>query len=228
LEVTYALDRLPKTAYPARLAAYLVESIYRKAGRLLDIGCGRGEYLQEFSRLGFGVVGTDSAESARTSAGGFEVRKADFEGESLPFSDAEFEFVFSKSVIEHLRQPERLIAEALRVLKPGGKAVFMTPSWRHQRRIFYEDMGHVKPFGLNALADALTLGGFREVDVRYFRQLPALWSTPTLAPVAWATALLPLPYRPWDKAPWPEALNTWIRFSKEVMLLGTAVKAGRP
>jgi hypothetical protein len=60
------------------------------------------------------------------------------------------------------------------------------------------------------------------VRVRAFRQLPFLWRYPLLEPAVAAAATLPLPYRPLDRAPWPARVNTFIRFAKEVMLLGTA------
>ncbi len=224
LQVTYALDRLPKTAYPAQLAALIAATVYRRAGRLLDVGCGRGEYLQEFVKLGYAGAGVDSAASSAGFAADCVIKTVDLDAQAFPFPDASFDFVFSKSVVEHLHRPEAMIAECLRVLKPGGTAVIMTPSWRHTQKIFFEDFGHIKPFGANALSDAMTLAGFRNVSVDYFRQLPVLWAWPLFKPLAWLTALLPLPYRPWDRAPWPNALNTWIRFSKEQMLLGTAQK----
>ena len=224
LEVTYALDRLPKTNYPAKLAKRITDTVFKKQGRLLDVGCGRGEYLQEFVRLGFTGAGVDSAASSAGFAADCEIKTVDLDSQAFPFPDASFDFVFSKSVVEHLHRPEAMIAECLRVLKPGGTAVLMTPSWRHTQKIFFEDFGHIKPFGANALSDAMTLAGFRGVTVDYFQQLPVLWAWPVLKPLAWLTALLPLPYRPWDRAPWPDGLNTWIRFSKEQMLLGTAQK----
>ena len=224
LEVTYSEARLPKSDYPARLVRRLYETAYRKPGRLLDVGCGRGEFLQRFADLGFNCIGVDSAESASSFAPGCDVRVLNLDRDPFPFPDESFDFVFSKSVVEHLRNPEAVLAECRRVLKPGGIAVVMTPSWRHQWRIFFEDLGHIRPFGAGALADGLTLAGFKDVRVEYFHQLPSLWAFPPLKVLAKATALLPLPYQPWDPACWPEALNKWIRFSKEIMLLGVATK----
>lgn len=224
LAVTYSEERLPAGEYPNQLAAHLAARILGGPGRLLDVGCGRGEYLQGFSRLGYAVAGLDSSRTAGRFSGGCEVKVVDLDCSRFPYPDDSFDFVFSKSVVEHLRHPERLLAESLRVLRPGGRVIIMTPSWRHQQRVFFEDFGHVRPFGLNALRDALTLAGFDQVHVEYFRQLPAVWCFPPLGLFSRATALLPLPYRPWDRAWWPEAINKWIRFSKELMLLGVAAK----
>jgi SAM-dependent methyltransferase len=224
LELTYSEDRLPPSDYPSLLSAWLMQNAFRRTGSLLDVGCGRGDYLKTFASLGFEVTGVDSAPSAREMAPGIPVKVANIE-EGLPFADASFDYIFSKSNIEHLQQPGRMLHECFLVIRPGGLAVVMTPSWRHQWRVFYEDYTHVSPFTLNGLTDALTLAGFSGVEVRLFWQLPFLWKRPWLFPLTRGLALLPLRYRPWDRAPWPESINKLIRFSKEVMLLGLARKA---
>ena len=76
-----------------------------------------------------------------------------------------------------------------------------------------------------SLSAALQIAGFKQVDVSYFYQLPFLWRYPFLKPIAWTIASLPLPYRPYQTAPWQESCNKLIRFSKEVMLLGVGSKS---
>jgi SAM-dependent methyltransferase len=50
---------------------------------------------------------------------------------ALPFADAEFEFVYSTSVMEHVLDPGRALAQIARVLRPGGLSVHIFPSrWR--------------------------------------------------------------------------------------------------
>ena len=85
---------------------------------------------------------------------------------------------------------------------------------------------HRRPFTRQSLAEALLLAGFEDVRVRPFVQLPAVWERPFLLPAVRAVRALPLRYRPLDEARWPDGLNKLIRFSKEVVLLGTARNPG--
>lgn len=227
LEVTYAPARAPYGDYPVKLARRLLETAYGAPGRLLDVGCGRGEYLSAFAGLGFDVAGVDvSPDAPRLAGGAFPVAVADLETQPLPYPAESFDFVFSKSVVEHVRAPVSVLAKAYAALKPGGVAVVMTPSWRHTHQgAFYIDHTHVTPFTAPSLTDAMTLAGFADVRTSHFRQLPFLWEKPYLAPFVKLLGALPAPYRPLDDAPWPNELNKLIRFSKEVMLLSIGRKA---
>jgi SAM-dependent methyltransferase len=225
LDLKYSPERAPHTAYPDLLARWLLENVYGKAGRLLDLGAGRGDHLAAFSRLGFDVVGVDVHERSAELATESRIETVDLELEPLPFEPESFDFVFSKSVIEHLRTAASVLSRVRGVVRPGGRIAVMTPSWAHtHKRVFYSEYTHVRPFTQQSLHEALVLAGFDDVRVRTFRQLPFLWRYPLLTPAVSALAALPLPYRPLHRAPWPAAANTLLRFSKEVMLLGTATR----
>jgi SAM-dependent methyltransferase len=227
LDVTYAANRAPRSDYPRRLTALLHQRFFQRPGRLLDIGCGCGDHLDGFHHAGHEVCGVDISPRAAELAKGHQVLTVDLENGRLPFPPCSFDFVFSKSVIEHLHHPVALLSQAREVLKPGGVAVIMTPSWQHTYwGPFYIDHTHVSPFTRPSLEDALRLAGFRTLQVEEFLQLPVVWQFPVLAPVLRLLALLPLPYRPMSDAPWSESLNTHIRFAKEVMLLAVATKEG--
>jgi SAM-dependent methyltransferase len=228
LDLTYSVHRAPAGDYPSLLAAHLLEHWYRSPGRLLDFGSGRGDALRAFAGLGFEAVGADVSPRARELAAGFEVVIVDPVTSVLPFPDSSFDCVFSKSVVEHMGSPIDLAREAWRVLRPGGTAVVMTPSWEHQAwGPFYIDHTHVTPFTAPALRDLLLLAGFEEVESTFFHQLPFVWRHTSLRLVPEIVRRLPLPYRPYRAtAPWPESLNKLIRFSKEVMLLAAGRKGG--
>jgi len=225
LDVTYSPLRAPYGEYPSQLAGWLRTHVFGRQGRLLDLGCGRGEHLAAFARLGFDVAGVDISPRAAELAQGYDVTVSDLEQDVLPFV-SEFDFVFSKSVIEHMRHPERLLIQAWRALRPGGVAAIMTPSWEHTYwGPFYIDYTHVTPFTVPSLADALAIAGFTRAAVSPFYQLPVAWRLPFIKPALRLLAAVPLPYRPYRAAaPWPDPINKLIRFSKEVMLLGVGTK----
>lgn len=215
LAIKYSDRRAPRTHYPDRLVAHLTASVYGDCGSLLDLGCGRGDFSEAFVKAGFSVTAADIHDDRK--AGALRVDLAD----PLPFPDAHFEHVFSKSVIEHLDDPLFALSEARRVLRTGGAAVILTPSWRHTGRdIFYSEYTHLRPFTRQSLHEALTLAGFTDVQTNYFWQLPVLWRMRWLRPLTLPPRLLRLPYRPLTDAPWPASVNRAIRFSREVMLIG--------
>lgn len=223
LKVTYSEQRAPRGSYPARLAAHLAGQYFPHPGRLLDFGCGRGEFVAAFADLGFDSAGVDISPAAPEFAPGHDVRVADLEKDPLPFPPASFDFVFSKSVIEHVREPVALLEKLRGALKPGGIAVIMTPSWVHTYwGPFYLDHTHVTPFTVPSLRDCIGFAGLELVRLGYFWQLPFLWRYPALTPLVRAFALLPLPYQPMAEVAWPAGFNKLIRFSKEAMILCVA------
>lgn len=225
LSTIYSQERRPISDYPLKLATHLMDKYYCGTGSLLDIGCGRGDFLKAFHNLKFSVSGTDISPSSIKTCKPHLVKTSNLEVEPLPFSDSEFNFVFSKSVIEHLHNPMPFLQEAHRVLKPDGKAVVMTPSWVHHGwGPFYLDYTHVTPFTRPSLIDAMEMAGFNDVEVFHFHQLPFLWKRPILKPLIRLLASLPIPYRPLYETNIPPNLNKLIQFSKEVMLLGIGTK----
>jgi SAM-dependent methyltransferase len=220
LEISYDEKKLPKTSYPQKLVEYLFKEHFKKVGAIVDVGCGRGEFLGSFQKIGFQVSGVDISPAVQDLNDAFTVAQCDFERDPLPLNDHSIDFVFSKSVIEHLHCPEKLVDECFRILKPGGKAIFMCPSWVHTYwGPFYIDHTHVTPFTLPSLRQLLELSGFKIVFSEHFVQLPVLWKFPFLKIFSEVTALLPIPFRPLYNSFLPEILNKWVRFSKEKMLL---------
>ena len=98
--------------------------------RVLEVGCGAGVDLARFARGGADVTGVDVAASAielaRTNFAQQRLR-GDFHvasGEQLPFPDQAFDLVYAHGVVQYTADPQRLVDECRRVLKPGGEAIF--------------------------------------------------------------------------------------------------------
>jgi SAM-dependent methyltransferase len=99
--------------------------------RLLEIGCGIGTDLVRFARGGARVVGVDLSETAvglaRKNLALHGQPGAAFvaDGGALPFSDASLDVVYAHGVLQYAAEPRRIVEESLRVLKPGGTAIYM-------------------------------------------------------------------------------------------------------
>lgn len=129
--------------------------------RVLDLGCRYGA-LTAFYADGNEVVGVDIDRKALEQAGerlGIETRWADVD-ERLPFDDSSFDVVVIGELLEHIREPERLIAEAHRVLRAGGRLVGSTPNgFRLKNRLRFLA-------GLHPEVDPTHLHLFSPTDVR--------------------------------------------------------------
>lgn len=109
-----------------------------KTAVILEVGGGNGRFAIQLLREGYAVVETDiaigSVKRVRQVAAGQGLRNGAYavvDAEQLPFRDAAFDAVFMAASLHHLPSPQRAIAEAARVLKPGGiLGVFREPaSW---------------------------------------------------------------------------------------------------
>ena len=217
IKVFYNENILPYTEYPSRLCGYLFRRFGMKQGdKLLDVGCGRGDFAKGFKDLGLEVFGIDREKGNSEMLKGIEIRLSDIENDSFPFSDETFDIVFSKSVIEHFWKPDNFIKECRRVLKPGGRIIVMTPDWQSQRRIFYDDYTHVHPYTTTSLNGLLKIYGFREVTSEKFYQLPILWKHSWLKIFSKCLQILG-PVKKIHK-------NKFIRWSRELMILASGKK----
>jgi SAM-dependent methyltransferase len=219
VEVVYNETDRPLTEYPQNLAKYLFNRYgIQKGVNFLDIGCGRGEFLKGFINCGVKGHAVDMSSAAQKYCPEAELRNSDIENDGIPYSDNYFDVVYSKSVIEHFHYPEKLVMEMHRILKPGGLAITLCPSWEYNYRIYFEDYSHRTPFMLDSLRDIQLIHGFQDVQVEFFRQLPSTWYDMAgfAIPMAEITRLVaPVQLKKRSK---------WIRFSKEIMLLSSARK----
>lgn len=117
---------------------YFRDALFRHFGqnltgvRLLDIGSGGGVLAEEFASLGCQVTGIDTsarsiaAAQAHAAQGGLSIDYRVGSGTDLPFENRSFEAVSCCDVLEHIQGWRQVIAEAGRVLVPGGLFFFDT------------------------------------------------------------------------------------------------------
>jgi methionine biosynthesis protein MetW len=129
--------------------------------RVLDLGCRYGA-LTAFYVDGNDIVGVDIDREALEAAGerlGIETHWADLD-EPLAFEDESFDVVVIGEVLEHIREPQRLLDEARRVLRPSGTLVGSTPNgFRLKNRLRFLAGRHPEP-------DPTHLHLFSPADVR--------------------------------------------------------------
>ena len=121
-------------AYRSERLEYLpriVDFAAYKGKRVLEVGCRVGIDLVRFARHGADVTGIDlldsCVESARTNFAlhGLTGDLQTMNGEQLEFDDESFDMVYAHGVVQYTEDPERMIREIGRVLKPGGEAILM-------------------------------------------------------------------------------------------------------
>ena len=141
--------------------------------RILDIGCGSGTLAKRLTEDGAAVTGVDPGAAALAQARA-AVPGARFEaasGEALPFPDDSFDGAVLLNALHHVPDPAAALAEAARVLVPGGRLVVVEPLAAGS---FFdalqpiEDETAVRAAAQDAIATALargTLAGRRDLTV---------------------------------------------------------------
>ncbi len=101
--------------------------------RVLDVGCGSGPFVRAALAAGLRPIGIDVSDEAlrRARAALPDPDAATLvlaAGEALPFADGSFEWLVNLGNLEHFVDPAAGVAETVRVLAPGGRAIVMLPN----------------------------------------------------------------------------------------------------
>lgn len=113
--------------------------------RVLDVGCGDGRLAVRLARLGAEVTGLDAdpamlaAAKARAAREGVQVTLVEGDALALPFPDASFDVVCTVTVMCFFADPQPIVDELARVVRPGGRVVLgelnRASTWAAARRI---------------------------------------------------------------------------------------------
>ncbi len=162
-------------------------------GRLADIGCGAKPYAAMAAPHVAEHVGIDHAGSPHGTD------RVDLVGTAyrIPAPDASFDTVLCTDVLEHLEEPAAALAEAVRVLRPGGHGIYTVPLFwplHEEPRDFYRYTRH----GLRHRFEA---AGLEVVEIR---ALTGFWLTFGQALAYWLAGLTRTPwYNPLRWLAWP-------------------------
>jgi ubiquinone/menaquinone biosynthesis C-methylase UbiE len=179
----------------ADVAAALAGIAVPEGGRALDVATGGGHAALYAARMGWRVTAGDVSAKMLENAGkllrdaGFDLEALVFPAEEMPFADATFDLVMVRVAPHHFSSPAKFVAEAARVLKPGGHFLLIdgtvpdndpeTEAWLHKvekwrdpshgrflTRSRWEEL--VRGSGLKVLSSVLT--GKKQPDLHwYFR-----------------------------------------------------------
>jgi ubiquinone/menaquinone biosynthesis C-methylase UbiE len=137
---------------------YIKRHIPSMQGKLLDVGCGNSPFKFLVNNKTCQYIGIDIA-----GADNFDYKNAGiitFDGENIPFDDESFDNILCTEVIEHIPNPEKIIAEMHRVLKPNGFCIITLP-WSARVHFAPYDFCRYTPYKL-----AFLFQQFKKVDIQ--------------------------------------------------------------
>ncbi len=149
---------------------------YSNKGRVLDIGCGRGDFPALMASRGWDAAGIEldeRIEGRGRGGGGLELRYGRLE--DVRFADAGFDAVTMWHVFEHMRDPVWVMNECRRIIKPGGLLVIAVPNARSlQARLTGRNWFHLDPpfhlyhYTLENIKKLMGDAGFEVLSVKHF------------------------------------------------------------
>lgn len=110
-----------------------------KGKNVLDIGCSHGVYSVRLAEKGFYVTAVDFSDVALEQCKNTikkykvedKVKPINANAEELPFDDGQYDSCWIGEIFEHVKEPTKVLSEAIRVTKDGGRIVFSIPLRTH-------------------------------------------------------------------------------------------------
>jgi SAM-dependent methyltransferase len=184
--------RGPTTDVRRRQEPYV--EYFRDAAPVLDLGCGRGEFLGLLRSAGIDARGVDVDPDmvAFCVDEGLEVEEGDAIAHLEQLPDGSLGGIFAAQVVEHLPAASilRLLDLAVAKLAGGGVLVLETvnPLSFFSLRHYFADLSHVQPLVPDTLELLAHQAGFKEVEIRFVNEPPA---EERLSPVGVPAGILP-------------------------------------
>lgn len=176
-------DRPRGRCYHTHISTHVMDAL-PKGGRLLDIGCGTGLFVEKYLNNGGTAVGIDISRNmiakarGRCPASAFTLGT----GDGLPFRDESFDAIASLLVFTYLKDPKAMLEEAFRVLRPGGAisictlgkklltcgipALYQIGERIRVSHVVMKDFGE-RYYDEEEMYDLFFNAGFADIDVRW-------------------------------------------------------------
>jgi O-antigen chain-terminating methyltransferase len=170
-----------------RVAAYV--PFFEGASDVLDVGCGRGEFLELLRERGISARGVDLNDemAAVSRERGLDATAGDALTYLRALPDASLGGLFAAQVVEHL-EPDylmRFLETSYHKLRPGSKIVLETINpacWYAFFSSYIRDITHVRPLHPDTLQYLVSASGFQKVTVRYSAPFPEESKLQTVPP----------------------------------------------
>lgn len=135
IDSRFGIEKITKSRHIKSVFEGLVGPHINSSSRVLDFGCGTGAFSILGALYSSSVEGVDISEGLLSCASEYldenpisNLAFTKIDGEKIPFRDDEFDAILLLDTIHHLENPDKLIPELMRVLKPGGKIICFEPN----------------------------------------------------------------------------------------------------
>jgi Methylase involved in ubiquinone/menaquinone biosynthesis len=109
----------------------LIESLIKENSRILDIGCGKGELIEQLEKnLKANVHGIEKSQNMALQgiANGLSIIQGDAEKDLFQYSNQSFDYVILSQTLQAMMKPQKILSELLRI---GSKAIVSFPNFGH-------------------------------------------------------------------------------------------------
>ena len=131
-EQAYNSNNLVQKYWHRRRINTIIQNLHiTKEDIVLDIGCGSGVMARKCFEKGGTVIGMDLNYRSVEYAISKNIPKSSFiiaDAQHLPFKQDVFDIIVCGEIIEHLQNPDKMVSDALKTLKPGGNVCISTPN----------------------------------------------------------------------------------------------------